>query len=102
MSNSPIILGLMAVFTLATVGAVFAPVLLLPGWMARRNARNVQFHHDAILAIDQALERSQSDLPQTGRLQRQRANNVAALRALAPAAVIPARPQGSMMSAVIT
>jgi Tfp pilus assembly protein PilN len=74
----------MGFFTLVTLAAAAAPLLLLPKWMAGKRTQRIAFLRDAIGAMSTAVDRPQSDPAHRDRLIAQRQRLVAELAALAP------------------
>lgn len=85
MSGSPIITGLMVVFSITTVAVFLYPIIkLTPSWLERSLGKKVAFHRDAAVALGVAIERAHNDPEHRGRLQVQRDYHLASLTALVP------------------
>lgn len=87
MTASPIINGLMIVFSISTVVVFLFPIIrLAPSWLERRLNKQIVFHSDAVEALAVAIERSHNDPAQRERLVQQHDYHRTALIALAPEA----------------
>lgn len=90
MTAATLLNGMAVLFSIVLLAAIAAPFyFVLPKWMAGEKVRRVAFHTSAIDAIGTELARPQRDQAQVDRLLARRRDNVAALKSLDPAAVVP-------------
>lgn len=85
MSASPLINGMMIVFSITTVAVFLYPIFkLTPSWLDRRLNRQIAFHRAAAVEIGTAMSRAHNDPEQFERLAAQHAYHRASLQALVP------------------
>ena len=90
---SPIITGLMTVFSITTVAVIAFPLYrLAPSWLEGRKSRKVAFHRDAAASLALAMTRTHNDQEMFKRLYTQHEYHLASLKALAPGEAVPAAP----------
>ena len=93
MSASPLINGMMIVFSITTVAVFLYPIFkLTPSWLDRRLSRQIAFHRAAAVEIGTAMSRAHNDAEQFDRLAAQHAYHRSALQALVPGEAVAEAP----------
>ena len=85
MSGSPIISGLMIVFSLTTLVVFLYPIIkLTPSWLERSLNKKIVFHRAAVEALGKAIVGAHNDPAQLARLTAQHDYHRASMQALVP------------------
>jgi hypothetical protein len=90
----------MIFFSATTVAVIAYPIVkLLPSWLERSVNRKVDFHRDAIAALDLAISRSGDDPAQRARLIAQADFHRGALAVHAPKDAMLSAPKAEFLDA---